>query len=68
MTAKAVCEIAFHATRAGAKGVGDFALDPASPGQHFADHLGRALGLPSVAENSTLQESPCGIEPRAQGK
>eukprot|EP00969_Alexandrium_andersonii_P102587 4528605-Alexandrium_andersonii.AAC.1 len=43
MPAKQVCSIAWLATNAGARGVADLGVDPASPGQHFADHLGKAI-------------------------
>eukprot|EP00969_Alexandrium_andersonii_P038059 1668288-Alexandrium_andersonii.AAC.1 len=44
MTAKDVCTVAFLATQAGAVGVRDLALDPASPGDHFAEHVRKATG------------------------
>ena len=44
LSAKAVCTIAWHATSAGAANVSDLAYDPASPGQHQAEHLRAAIG------------------------
>lgn len=44
LPAKGVCTIAYLATAAGARGVGDLAMDPKKPGQHHADLIEKALG------------------------
>ena len=42
LTARSLCTIAWHATRAGAKGIEDLALDPSS--SNAAAHVRRAVG------------------------
>ena len=45
LTAEALCKISYRATRAGAVGVEDLALDPALRGQNYGRHITKALGL-----------------------